>query len=98
MAVDPAAVASIRDLMAKLPDAGEFEHLSSLAEIIAYLVAVTRADGGDEIEAIEIVLAAVQPQKKSLREAELVLRRLGYVEVADLLQRLIRQSREPRLL
>jgi ABC-type cobalamin/Fe3+-siderophores transport system ATPase subunit len=97
MAVDPAAVASIRDLAAKLPDAGEFEHLTSLAERIAYLVAATRADGGDELEAIELVLTVIKPGKKSLREAERVLRALGYAEVANLLQRLIHELREGQI-
>jgi hypothetical protein len=92
MAVDPAAVASIVNWVERLPDAGEFEHLSSLAEIIAYLVAVTRADGCDELEAIEIVLTVTKPGKKSLREAERVLRALGYADVANLLQRLIREG------
>ena len=92
MAVDPARVATIVDLAPTLPDAGEFEHLNSLAEVIAYLVAVTRAEGDDELEAIEIVLTATKPGKKSLREAQRVLRPLGYVEVANLLQRLIREG------
>lgn len=90
MAADPAIVASITDLAAKLPDAGEFEHLSSVAEVIAYLVAVTRVEGGDELEAIELVLTVTKPGKKSLREAERVLRQLGYAEVANLLQRLMK--------
>src|SRR5215470_2834779 len=97
MAVDPARVATIVDLAATLPDAGEFEHLSSLAELIAYLAAVTRADGDDEIEAIELVLTATRPGKKSLREAERVLRALGYADVANLLQRLIRGLREEQI-
>ena len=92
MAVDPARVSTIVDLAATLPDAGDFEHLNSLAEVIAYLVAVTRAEGDDELEAIEIVLTATKPGKKSLRDAERVLRALGYADVANLLQRLIREG------
>ena len=92
MAVDPARVATIVDLAGTLSDAGEFEHLNTLAEVIAYLVAVTRAEGDDELEAIEIVLTATKPGKKSLRDAERVLRALGYAEVAKLLQRLIREG------
>ena len=92
MAVDPARVSTIVDLAATLPDAGEFEHLKSLAEVIAYLVAITRADSDDELEAIELVLTAAKPAKKSLREAERVLQALGYAAVVSLLQRLIREG------
>lgn len=88
-----AAIAYIRELANQLPDAGEQQALNSLAEIIAYQVATARAEGQDEIERIELLMAVAEPSRELLREAERTLRVLGYVAVADLLRRLVRKAK-----
>ncbi|MGC2778459.1 MAG: hypothetical protein WA418_22770 [Bradyrhizobium sp.] len=71
---------------------------ANLAEAIAYDVACCRAAQRDEVTFCEIVLKSCDVSREELREADAVLRALGYVEISSMLRRLARsaKSKPPR--
>jgi hypothetical protein len=91
MATDPRIaefVLALKEEADKLPDSGELAELDGLAEIFGYAIALARSEGVDELFAIEVLVTAVKPYARSVREAARVLQKLGYVDVSKLLRRL----------
>lgn len=86
--VDLADVAEVRKAMAALPqgEPDELGELQSVPEVLAYTIALARAEGRDEVEAVELVVRAADLSRNERRSAATVLRKLGYRAVADMLR------------
>ncbi len=56
--------------------------------MIAYTVACARNHGDDEVDAAELLVRVAEMSPVDVRQAELVLRPLGYLRVADMLRRI----------
>ena len=65
----------------------------SFAEILAYTVEIARAENVPEDDAIELICRSAQLEQRHLREAEPVLRALGYTAVCTRLRKLARRKR-----
>jgi hypothetical protein len=63
-----------------------------LAELLALVIAVARAEDQDEVLAVEVVCKAADITRESLLEAEGTLSLLGYSKVAPVLRRLARHA------
>jgi hypothetical protein len=82
--------------IAAVPDCGEFAELDTREEVLAYLIAVSRAEGWDEVVTVEA--AATVMSRDELRHARDVLKRLGYHEVARKLTEMAgKKPRVPKL-
>jgi hypothetical protein len=96
MAVTAEDVAEARRLAAEMPeDAGPLV-FNSLAEILGYVVACSRAEGHDEADMVELFARAAPLSQREIREAERVLRPLGYRLVADRLKVLAPRAPRPK--
>jgi hypothetical protein len=86
--IDLADVAEVRKIMAALPqgEADELGELQTIPEVLAYTIALARAEGRDELEAVELVVRAADLSRDERRHAQGILRRLGYRAVADMLR------------
>jgi len=91
MPVSAAEVAELR----RLHDERQSEVLPlyTFAEIFGYVTAIARAEGYDEADCVELVARAIELESHHLRQAERVLRALGYRLVADRLRKLARRKR-----
>lgn len=80
-------------MAATVPDSGEFSELETREETLAYLIAVSRAEGWDECAMVEIAARASGMSRVELRRVRDVLKRLGYTAVATMLTELARKTR-----
>jgi hypothetical protein len=90
-----ASVAQLKTMLAvdeRRPD-DEFAVFEAVPEVIAYLVALARQDGHDEVEYIEVLIKALDMKAADIRAVERVLRPLGYDAVAVMLRQLARRAR-----
>ena len=79
-----------------MADCGEFAELETREEVLAYLIAVSRAEGWDEVVTVEA--AATVMSRDELRHARDVLKRLGYHQVARKLTEMAgKKRRVPKL-
>lgn len=88
MPIDLADVAEVRKAVAALPqgEPDELGELQSVPEVLAYTIALARAEGRDEVEAVELVVRAADLSRNERRHAQGILRKLGYVGVSDMLR------------
>jgi hypothetical protein len=86
VSVDAADVAALLAMEGEFPDTDELLPLTSIPAVLAFLATKTRADGGDEADAVELAVRAADLKPSAARASERVLRRLGYVAVADRLR------------
>ena len=95
MGVTAEEIAKFRAQAAALPDNGgeELRALETKSEVLAYLIAVTRAEGGSELHMVELVCRAAEYTRDDYRECERTLRPLGYGAVADLLHELAKKAK-----
>jgi hypothetical protein len=102
MAVDRKTLAQYRAYLKQMGPvetaSSGFAILETIPEILAYLVACSRADGyGEEEAADHVELAACELKRDELLDAESVLRPLGYSVVSDRLKQMARQRwRKPK--
>ncbi|QQO34450.1 hypothetical protein JJC00_01670 [Bradyrhizobium diazoefficiens] len=71
-------------------DGYDLSGIMTLAELIGYLVAVSRERSWDEVAVVERFVMEAKPHREWVEEAEPLLRALGYVAVADHLRKLRR--------
>jgi len=87
--------ADVAELRQRLAEDGPAEHglaaLQSTIEIIAWLCAAARSDGADEVDQVELFIRADDMPPADVRKHEKLLRRLGYVQVADMMRRIARR-------
>jgi hypothetical protein len=78
---------------------GSLAMLESIAEILAYTVAVARAEGADEVDQcdqIELLVRSIPLSQAEITKAEWTLRALGYVAVCDRLRQIAPHAPRPR--
>jgi hypothetical protein len=92
--VSAADVAELRRLAAELPENGadNLQALHTVEELFAYVVALARAEGLDEADAIELFTRAARSSRDDLRRAAVIMGRLGYNLVSDRLRKLARRK------
>ena len=97
MTVDKRRVAEVRRQVEMIPDdaTGDLRRVDSVPELIAVLVAQSRAAGDDEVADVELFCEAAELTRPEAIEASRVLRKLGFVAVADVLKR-YSQHKRPR--
>jgi hypothetical protein len=96
MPVDAVTMEQVLSMAASVTDCGELAELETREEVFGYLIAVSRAEGWDEVAMVEIVARAAEMSRDELRHVRDVLKRLGYVAVASMLTELARKSRPAR--
>src|SRR5882672_3965038 len=96
MPVDAVTMEQALAMAASVTDCGEFAELETREEVFGYLIAVSRAEGWDEVEMVEIVARAAEMSRDELRRVRDVLKRLGYVAVASMLTELARKAKANR--
>ena len=88
-------------------DGYDLSGIRTLAELIGYLATVAREKGWDEVEVVAAFIKVGTPCREDVREAEQLLRQLGYTAVCDHLRKIAilqlfnlpfesQTSREPR--
>jgi hypothetical protein len=93
MPVDAADVEELRRVAAERNDLGTCQPLDSIPEILAYAVAVARAENLDEADAVEMLARAARLSRDDLLGAHQVLAPLGYGKVCARLKQLARRKR-----
>ena len=95
-------IAEIRRRAAELPPGHhdprsdyDLRGIKTLAELIGYLVTVAREKGWDEVEVVTVFIKVATPYREPVREAEQLLRQLGYTAVCDHLRKIVRHL-EPK--
>jgi hypothetical protein len=96
MPIEAATIEQARALAATATDCGEFAELETREEVLGYLIAVSRSEGWDEVEMVEIAARASGMSSAELRRVRDVLRRLGYAKASAMLTELARKSRPAR--
>ena len=89
--ITDAEIAEIRRMAAERPNEPDGDDLSgirTLAELIGYLATVAREKGWDEVEVVAVFIKVATPCREHVREAEQLLRQLGYTAVCDHLQKI----------
>jgi len=74
-------------------DGSELAPLSSTAMVIAYMTAMAREDGINEVDAVETALVDTGLHREHLRADADLLARLGYRGIASMLRRLARKAK-----
>jgi hypothetical protein len=69
-----------------------FAEAKTPAEVIALYIAYCRAQGGDEVFEVEVLLRACDLPREMLQDIERVMAPLGYRDVAGVVRRLIRTA------
>jgi hypothetical protein len=94
MPVSATDVERVRVAMAAEPDNGDagLAALATLEEIIAFVVAIARAEGHDESDAVEIVCRAAEIERERLLEIAGVLAPLGYKHACARLRKVARRA------
>jgi hypothetical protein len=90
MPVDAADVEELRKL-GEGPHNGALMPLDTIAEVLAYAVAVARAENLDEADAIEMLARAARLSRADVLGAHQVLAPLGYGKVCARLKHLARR-------
>jgi hypothetical protein len=93
MSVTAADVAELRRVAAELPDNDDLRDLQTAEEILAYVVAVARAEGLDEADAVELVASGAAMSRHDLRQAASIMGKVGYTAVAARLRVLARKAK-----
>jgi hypothetical protein len=91
MAVSQSDLDRLHALEGSVPDNGSsLACLQTGAEVVAFLIAQTRAepDGADECDVAELLVRSVGLKPDDVRKLERQLRPLGYVAVSDRLKAL----------
>jgi hypothetical protein len=85
MAVDAADLVELARLEQAAPEHGgaDLSALQSVAEVVAYVATVSRADGGDPPDACELLVRHAQPSPAEVRRVASILKKLGYIEVSQ---------------
>lgn len=86
-------VGQARQRVKTWPRSQFFAGATSLAEILALMIAKARQDGLDEpavADAVEDFLRVGMPFRDDVKQAEVLLRKLGYIVVSDRLKQLTR--------
>ncbi|WMT71141.1 hypothetical protein [Bradyrhizobium sp. Ash2021] len=86
--IDAADLERLKALEGTVPDTDALLPLTSIPEIIAYVVTSCRADGADEGDIAELLVRAADLSPDAVRRAERVLRPLGYAQVSDRLRKI----------
>ena len=92
--ITDAQIAEIWRKVAELPpghhgpqDGYDLSGIRTVAELIGYLVTVARENGSDEVEVVAVFIKVATPYREHVREAEQLLRQLGYTAVCDHLRK-----------
>lgn len=93
VAVSAELVEELRALPVDDNSPSELAALDTMPLLLGFVIASARAEGHDECDQVEILCRAARFEKRHLRECETVLRRLGYILVADRLRQLSRLRR-----
>lgn len=95
--ITDAMIAELRRKAAELPRGHQdprggydLSGIRTLAELIGYLVTVARKTGWDEVEVVAVFIKVATPYREPVREAEQLLRQLGYTAVCDHLRKIAR--------
>jgi hypothetical protein len=95
--ITEAEIAEIRRKAAELPRGHhdprggyDLSGIRTLAELIGYLATVAREKGWDEVEVVAVFIKVATPYREPVREAEQLLRQLGYTAVCDRLRKIAR--------
>lgn len=90
-----ASVAQLREMIeaGDLPHDDELLALTTIPEVLGYMIAVAGQEGWDEVEYSEVLARSLDMTASKVREIERVLRPLGYDAVATMLRRVARRSR-----
>jgi hypothetical protein len=88
--LDAADLAQLQRMEQSMPEQGgaDLSSLETLEELIAWLIADARASGDSEVDAVELLIRYSGTTAPEVRAAERVLRRLGYIAVADMMRRI----------
>jgi hypothetical protein len=83
--IDPAEVERAREMLnhPSVVNSDEYRELETLAEILGYAAALSRAHGWDEADTCELIVRAGDVEHDVLIEAERLLRKLRYTKIAD---------------
>src|SRR5690242_3927513 len=95
MAIDRRDLAELQRLEVAMPEYSDSDlsALETLEEVIAWLIADARSSGDDEGDAVELFIRHAQLAPNEVRSAEQILRRLGYIPVADTMRRITGRRR-----
>jgi hypothetical protein len=88
MPVELADIEQVRMLAATMTPTDELWPLATASEVFAYIATRTRATGGDEGDAAELLARAGEMTPDELRRIVAVLQPLGYVAVCTRLKAL----------
>jgi hypothetical protein len=92
MAISAADVAKLQAAMAAEPEDASLSALATLEEIIGFVVAIARAGGHDEADAVEVVCRAAGVERERLLEIAHVLKPLGYKVACARLRKVARRA------
>jgi hypothetical protein len=93
MPVDAATMERALAMAPTVPDSGEFSELATREEVYGFLIALSRAEGWDEVQMVEIAARASGMSRDELRRVRDVLKPLGYAKVATMLTELARKAK-----
>jgi hypothetical protein len=90
MPVDAADLVELQRLEVAAPEYGgaDLSSLETREEVLAWLITDCRASGDDEVRSAELLIRFADMSPNEVRSAERVLRRLGYIAVADMMRRI----------
>ena len=89
--ITDAKIAEIRRRAAERPcEPGDWSGIRTRAELIGYLATVARDKGWDEVDVVAVFIKVATPCREHVREAEQLLRQLGYTAVCDHLRKVAR--------
>jgi hypothetical protein len=90
MTVSASDLAELQRFAANAPDidANDLSALQTIPEVLGYMIACARHDGDDEVDAAELLIRFTELSPDDVRGAEGVLRRLGYIQVADMMKKI----------
>jgi hypothetical protein len=95
--VELSDIEELRALAATMPPSDELSPLTSPEVVIGWIIAQARASGADETRWAEVLIRASEMLPDEVRRYERTLRRLGYVQVADMMRRIAgRRKRDLR--
>ena len=93
MAVSAADVARLRQHAGQPGADHHLAELQTIAEVLGYAIELARAEDEDEADVAELLVRSTDMHRGEIREAERVLRPLGYAIVADRLHSLLPQAK-----
>jgi hypothetical protein len=81
-------LADARALEPTLPETDEMLPLTTIPEVIGFVATAARADGGNEVDAVELTVRLADLSPDAVRDIECTLRRLGYRDVCARLRQI----------